>query len=265
MASIDSLEEWNGSAIVKLGNTSVICGLSSELIKPSETSLPDEGSLEVILDLPGYCSPRFNSLGTIGQTDFTEPSIILTKALNDAISASRCLDLKKLCIEEGYLVWKLCVKVICTNNDGNVMDASMLGIISCLRSSSLPKVIYQAEAEPEDRVQIIEQERIPLRTLCAPLSFSFAMIDNILLADPSAEEEALAQTSFSITIVDGEEKISSIRKSGGAPISEDLLFKCIKHARNRAAKLIGLIEKKDSPKNSTLASQMKRTLVLNEG
>ncbi|KAG8040334.1 hypothetical protein G9C98_000905 [Cotesia typhae] len=62
---------------------------------------------------------------------------------------------------------------------------------------------------------------------------------DLLLADPTDEEEALALSK--ITIVMDKNEICFLHKSGGVPISSTLLKTCIDQSKKRAEKISSLI------------------------
>ncbi|XP_039109564.1 exosome complex component RRP43 isoform X3 [Hyaena hyaena] len=58
--NIGSISTADGSALVKLGNTTVICGIKAEFAAPP-TDAPDKGYVVPNVDLPPLCSSRFRS------------------------------------------------------------------------------------------------------------------------------------------------------------------------------------------------------------
>lgn len=85
-ASPRSVSSADGSALVKLGNTTVVCGIKAEVGKPEAVN-PNRGRLDVSLTLDPLCSPSFSigkaseqcvSLGQLKQTkhNHTNPSLI---------------------------------------------------------------------------------------------------------------------------------------------------------------------------------------------
>ncbi len=94
---IGSISTANGSALVRLGNTTVVCGVKAEIAEP-ELDRPEDGYLgmpliqpilghaEIILrstvpnlDLPAICSPKFKP-GPPG-----EEAQVLSDRLNDVL------------------------------------------------------------------------------------------------------------------------------------------------------------------------------------
>lgn len=53
-----SISSAHGSALVRLGNTTVLCGVTAETAAPTLAD-PAAGYVVPNLDLPALCSPRF--------------------------------------------------------------------------------------------------------------------------------------------------------------------------------------------------------------
>jgi len=61
---------------------------------------------------------------------------------------------------------------------------------------------------------------------------TFALIDEYVLADPTAEEEELCQGSVTVSYNDKEE-LCSLFKPGGVTVSEQVLRECMSLAKKR--------------------------------
>ncbi|KAG8912449.1 hypothetical protein FRC02_005991, partial [Tulasnella sp. 418] len=114
--NVGSISTADGSALVRLGNTTVVCGVKLEIAEP-DLSRPNDGFIVPNVDLPALCSPRFKS-GPPG-----EEAQIISERLNDMIIASKILSTSSLCIHPGKFVWVLYIDVACINYDGNAFDA----------------------------------------------------------------------------------------------------------------------------------------------
>ena len=53
-----SIATAEGSSIVKLGNTTIVCGIKAEMANPNPEH-PKKGFIVPNIDLPSLCSPRF--------------------------------------------------------------------------------------------------------------------------------------------------------------------------------------------------------------
>ncbi|KAG6841291.1 hypothetical protein C0991_012461 [Blastosporella zonata] len=126
--NVGSISTADGSALVRLGNTTVVCGVKAEIAEP-ELDREGEGFLVPNLDLPAMCSPKFKP----GPP--TEEAQVLSDRLNEVLVASGILPLSSLCIHPGKSVWVLYVDATCINYDGNVFDATLLAMVAALKNS----------------------------------------------------------------------------------------------------------------------------------
>jgi exosome complex component RRP43 len=74
----NSISTANGSALVRMGGTTVVCGVKGEIAEP-ELQREGEGFLVPNLDLPAMCSPQFKP----GPP--SEDAQTLSSRLNEAI------------------------------------------------------------------------------------------------------------------------------------------------------------------------------------
>lgn len=96
--AVDTMEKLPGSSLVRVGNTTCVCGIQLEVGVPNTTA-PDEGRLVVTVNLSPLCSSKFG----IGPA--SEQSVSVGQFLDDLISSSKVIDLKHLCIESGKASW----------------------------------------------------------------------------------------------------------------------------------------------------------------
>src|SRR3989338_9244066 len=122
----------NGSARVKIGDTEVIAGIKLEVGTPYPDN-PDEGTIIVGAELLPLSSPDFE-LGPPGIQ-----AVELARVVDRGIRESKCLDFKKLCIEEGEKAWMIIVDICTINDAGNLLDASSLAAIAALRNTTFPE------------------------------------------------------------------------------------------------------------------------------
>ncbi|KAI0092112.1 ribosomal protein S5 domain 2-type protein [Irpex rosettiformis] len=223
-----SISTADGSALVRLGGTTVVCGVKAEIAEP-ELDSPDKGFIVPNLDLPAICSPRFKP----GPP--TEDAQVLSDRLNEVLIVSGILPTEQLCIYRGKAVWVLYVDATCINYDGNVFDATLLAMVSALKNTKLPKATYN-----EDTFRTTcsrkNMQSLDLRRL--PISMSFGVFDSShLLSDPTAFEEQLLDTTYTITM-DGNDGLISVTQLGVGSIGgEDFLGKCIGDAKARCAEV----------------------------
>ncbi|KAI0960529.1 hypothetical protein AcW1_005021 [Taiwanofungus camphoratus] len=132
--NVGSISTADGSALVRLGDTIVVCGVKAETAEP-ELDSPGEGFLVPNLDLPAICSPKFKP----GPP--AEDAQILSDKLNEVLVASGAISTSSLCIESGKAVWVLYVDATCINYDGNAFDATLLAMVAALKNSVFPPTL----------------------------------------------------------------------------------------------------------------------------
>lgn len=74
-----SISTADGSALVRLGDTTIVCGVKAEIAEPDLNS-PSAGFLVPNLDLPAICSPKFKP----GPP--SEEAQVLSEKLNDILT-----------------------------------------------------------------------------------------------------------------------------------------------------------------------------------
>ncbi|XP_055534071.1 exosome complex component RRP43-like [Wyeomyia smithii] len=230
--NFNSIKTADGSAIVKIGNTTVVCGIKAELAPPKPVE-PESGFLIPNIEISPLSSPKYRP----GPP--SEEAQVYTCSLADAILNSGCVNLKDLCITKEKLVWALYCDLVCLDHDGCVFDASVVALVAALHTLKLPQLKHNADT---DEREVLENEDcVPLRLSSIPVTTSFAAFCGTIIADPTAEEEALATSTITITICDS--TLSYINKSGGDPLEQQLMDQCIENAMKREKSVRSLIRK----------------------
>ncbi|RPD67466.1 ribosomal protein S5 domain 2-like protein [Lentinus tigrinus ALCF2SS1-7] len=216
--NVGSISTADGSALVRLGSTTVVCGVKAEIAEP-ELDRPKEGFLVPNLDLPAICSPKFKP----GPP--TDEAQVLSDRLNEVLVSSGVVPTSSLCIEPGKAVWVLYVDATCINYDGNAFDATLLAMVAALKNTKLPKARYD---EVRQKTVCSRKNREPLQIGRLPTSYSFGIFDGThLLADPTSFEEPLLDTTVSV-VVDENGGLTSVMQLGlGIVGGDDVLSKCI--------------------------------------
>lgn len=228
--NIGSITTADGSAIVKIGNTNVVCGIRAELAKPKAIE-PANGFIVPHIELTSLCSPKYRS-GTSNE-DAENHSC----AVYDILMNSNCIDLKQLCIAKEKLVWCLYCDIACLDHDGCIVDAAVIAIIGALRNLKLPKVTYNAEI---DSIAVDTKVLTPIKITSSPISTTLmAFDDNVLITDPTAEEENLSSAMLTIAVCNGE--VCFILKPGGTPFSQEQMDHCIRQALSRERSILKLL------------------------
>ncbi len=203
-----------GSARVTLGKTDVVVGVKMTLDAPYPDS-PDKGNLMVSADLLPLASPRYEA----GPPKFD--AIELPRLVDRAIRESGMIDLKQLVVKPGEKVWTVIIDIYPINNDGNIIDASTIGAIAALRNALIPGIDEAGRPDYENRTK----KKLPL-TGTAPLSISIYKLGNVLILDPTREEEEVCEvrTTFGISSWNNQHMLNSCQKSGHTALSESELM-----------------------------------------
>ncbi|KAF9583302.1 Exosome complex component RRP43 [Lunasporangiospora selenospora] len=226
----------NGSAMVRIGGTTVICGVKAEVAEPKMDS-PNQGYLVPNVELSPMCSSSFRP----GPP--SEQAQAVSEAINRVLKESKVLDLTDLCIEEGKAVWALWADVSCVSYDGNIYDAALLSVMTALSDVRIRKPTYNEGIIKVSGAEILDDENsFTLNLARTPLSATFSLFDSsmALLADANAAEEAICQGEISVTL-DEKGQICALSKVGAASSSQTLLRQCIATARTRTDELRSII------------------------
>lgn len=122
-----NLSNCHASSLVRLGNTTMMCGIKAELCTPS-TERPSQGYMVINVDLPALAHSSFKSGPPSDQAS------ALSFLLQEVVLGSKILDLSSLCIQKGKSAWVLYADLACLNADGNLFDASVLALSLALRT-----------------------------------------------------------------------------------------------------------------------------------
>lgn len=234
--SVGSITSADGSAVVKQGDTIVVCGIKLEIASP-KTENPNEGFIVPNLALSPICHSQFRP---------GPPSDLAQTAshfLHESIINSGILSTKDLCILEGKYVWTIYADLTCLNFAGNILDTSLKALIAALKSVKLPQTQLIAKSEEEEKVLKIniEAPKTALKIGSVPTSISIAVFDDNLLLDPTDEEEDHANAVVTVVLTQTNE-LCHVHKPGGIGISPEKLQQCISLAKKNAKTVQKLID-----------------------
>ncbi|KAK4686418.1 exosome complex component RRP43, partial [Tremellales sp. Uapishka_1] len=166
--NVGSISTSDGSSLVRMGDTTIVCGIKAEIAEPS-MSTPTHGYLVPNVDLPALCSPKFKP-GPPGDEAQT-----LSNQMNDLLVSAITIPPSSLCIEPGKAVWTLYIDAVCINYDGNAFDAVVLAVIAALRNTRLPKATYDPDT---GRTLCSREDMGSLELGRIPLSCSFGIFES---------------------------------------------------------------------------------------
>jgi exosome complex component RRP42 len=229
---LDAIKKANGSARVKLGNSEVIAGVKVETGEPFE-GLENKGALIVSAEILPTASPYVEP----GPPD--EDTIELARVVDRGIRESEMIDLERLVLVPGKIVYTIFVDCSIINADGNLFDATSFAAVSALASSKIPVF----EMRDGKVIDTGNTQRPPVTTL--PVSITAVRIAQSVILDPTAEEEACMDARITIT-TNSNGDFTAIQKGSTGAFTVEQLKKAAGVARikgeNVRAKLQELIE-----------------------
>jgi exosome complex component RRP42 len=192
----------DGSALVKLGDTTVLAGIKVEPEEPFEDT-PNQGNLVVNVELLPLAYETFEP----GPPD--ERAIELSRVVDRSLRDSKSIDLSKLVIEPGKKIWTVWVDIYVLDYGGNILDACTLAAVSALYDTRLPKVVKEG-----DEIKIIKEEKGEKLPMNFPVvTVSVAKIGKHLVVDPDLDEEGIMDAKISLSYTP-EGRIVGIQKTG---------------------------------------------------
>lgn len=223
-----------GSALVRLGNTSVVAGVKVLVGEPYPDS-PDEGVTMVTAEMSPIASPLFD----LGPPK--EDAIELARVVDRGVRESETVDVKKLCIKEGKKVYMVFADVYPLEYDGNLIDASSIAVNTALLTTKYPEMKYEDSA----LVETGELLSLPISNIA--VEHTVAKIDDSLILDTILKEE-FAQDCRLTMAVDKNDNFTALQKGGGSgPISLELIDQAMEMALESHKDIQKLIE--DAVKN----------------
>ena len=122
-----------------------------------------------------------------------ENAIELSRIIDRGIRESKMIDMKKLCIRSGELVWTVFLDIYTINDDGNLIDAAALAALAALKSAVLPKL-------ENDQIMYgqLTKTKVPLNVV--PVTSTIIKIGDKLMVDPCLEEQEAMQARLSVGV-----------------------------------------------------------------
>lgn len=221
------IENAEGSAYVRLGNTQVIAGIKMGVGTPFPDT-PNEGILSVSAEFTPLASPEFES-GPPG-----ENAIELARIVDRGIRESKSIDMEKLVIAPGEKVLSVFIDIYIIDNQGNLLDAAALAALSALLNTRIPKLDAEGKiirGEHEGKLPVVHK----------PITISVCKVGDKLFLDPAKEEESILDAKFSIAVME-DEKICAMQKQGSKGIEFDVLEKMVDMAIEKSRELRKLVK-----------------------
>lgn len=237
--SADTMQATLGSAMVKVGKTSVVCGVTGQIGPRADAAA---NLVSVHVELTPLSSPDIRPGPPVPQAGILKHKLttLLCSAGLEVVPADQLRivdagrDASAGAASVAPLYWHLQLDVYCVDDDGCVYDACLLACVSALKHTRLPVLQWDAASGRFVTVAAQPQQpsgaRLTLRN--APYAVSFAVLDKWVVADPCHEEEALASSLLHV-VWGSDGMLRSIDKPGGAAIEHSHLVRCIALARTR--------------------------------
>jgi len=217
------IRKANGSARVKLGNSEVVAGVKVADGEPFE-GLENKGALILSAEVLPTASPYIEP----GPPD--EETVELARVVDRGIRESEMLDLTKLVLIPGEIVYVIFVDCSVINADGNLFDATSYAAVSALINSKLPVF----EIRDRKVVDTGEKQNPPLTTL--PVSITAVRIGESVIQDPTAEEEACMDARITIT-TNSDRNFAAVQKRTTGTFTVEQLKKAAAAARNKGEEI----------------------------
>ncbi|EEF30313.1 exosome complex component RRP43 [Ricinus communis] len=235
----------DGSAIAKIGSTTMMAAIKMEVMTPSSES-PDEGCIAIDFHMPPICSPLVRP----GRP--AEAAPVVSKQLSDTIMSSAMIDLKELSLVSGKAAWMAYLDIYCLDADGSLFDAALFSAVAAFTNLQIPivslnddgKVVVVSDenegGKREKEAVNKEKRKLTLRSL--PFSLTCVLHKNYILADPTAEEESIMETLVTV-VLDSSARLVSFYKPGGPVLAyTSAVQDCVALTRQRVKELQNILD-----------------------
>lgn len=270
MINTGSLSHSNGSAVVRLGDTSVVCGVRGEILLASEVPHPpnestqDEDLIEGLgllvpnVELSTGCSPAClpgnppsNSAQSLSWriSSLLHASSLLQPAdlsinYTEPKSADMGPDEEPNTAVKAY--WTLYIDILCISLDGNCYDAAWIAVMAALRNTTLSKAWWDADHEAvvcsphANEARSLTLNGSPSATTFAVFSTASPLkqrseAESWVLADPDSFEEDICHETVTVAVDNG--KLVKIEKQGGAHVGKNAMNDCVSIASKAWAEM----------------------------
>ncbi len=216
----DFIPHAPGSALVKMGDTQVIAGISLQAGKPY-SDRPNSGVLMTGAELVPLASPEFEA----GPP--SPKAVEIARVVDRCIRESDSIDMDKLCIEKGEAVWMVMVDMHVLNYAGNIFDAGCLAATAALHNTKMLKF--------EDGLVIKEKQKTKLPVKKKPVECTFVKVGDAVMLDPSLDEEHALDARITFGMV--EKGLCAAQKGGKGSFTQPEIDSAFELAMKKAGEL----------------------------
>ncbi|KAL4944577.1 hypothetical protein BDV06DRAFT_187133 [Aspergillus oleicola] len=224
-----------GHVKVQLGKTSLVVRISAEVAKPHDDR-PFDGIFNIAMELTAMGSPAWDN-GRQGDLE-----TYVTNVLDRVIRHSNALDTESLCILKGVSCWTIRADVHITDYDGNLIDASCVGVMAGLQHFRRPDAVVK-----DGQVIVYgvdERVPAPLNITHKPLSITFNTFDEgkLVILDATRKEEQAAEADVIIGMNNAGD-VCYVNKFQGSPVDAMVFVTKTTVALEKVKELNSIIDK----------------------
>jgi len=226
--SLNGLNNYEVSSNVRLGNTSVACGLKWGISQCSEKPRVDE-----LFQINFEISKESQMISDIEILERQTRSV--KKSLSVALCALFKEHIEEFIIEENLKLktiehWVIIVDIVCLSKDGNLTDTILTGVMCLLGKLQFP--VLEKDTDGEYVIDDGAVSSKSLKLVKTVYSFTFAIVGGChIIYDPNHNEEASANCTFSVSIMKPTDEIL-VEKVSGQSLKVNLMQEAITIARN---------------------------------
>ncbi|CAD7704396.1 unnamed protein product [Ostreobium quekettii] len=203
----EAVSDVDASALVKIGSTTALATVGLEIVHPN-ASAAAVGATQVTVNVTRLCDAEVGGRQTEwGDTLGCRAQRVLDRA--------RLVDPEQLRVGGSPACWSIGVDVNVLDADGAVFDAVLLACVSALSGVRLPAGgdVVLRDWQDATRRRRRREKAAPLRLSCCPVSLTCGVMKGHVVADPTAEEEAV-MGGFVTVVVDGSGDVLGLSKVG---------------------------------------------------
>ena len=212
----------DGSALIHIGATAVLCGVKLEIGKPFPDT-PNAGVLTTNAELIALSSPTF-------EPGPPQPEAIeLSRVVDRSIRAAETVDLTKLCVTPSEKCWTCFVDIHCLDHSGNLIDAAQLAALAALAHTTVPAKRFG-----------VGENDYPLEVNHFPVECTFVRLGDKIVADPTFEEETAGQGRLTVA-TDEARNVVAMQKGKIGAFSPDEVVETVERALRHGDRLRSLV------------------------
>ncbi|MEM0379677.1 MAG: hypothetical protein QW038_02905 [Nanopusillaceae archaeon] len=224
------IENAEGSSYIELGNTKVLVGIKLDIDEPFPDS-PNDGIFIVSLEyLPGSIYEKEPGPPTPEEIEYA-------RVIDRIIRGAHFIKTENLVVESGKYVWVIYIDIYVINNDGNLIDASLLATVRALKNTKFPELIKDGDKYVINYKKKTNKN-LPLNLEKMPVSITFAKIFDKFIVDPTLYEERSADSIVNIGLTESINNIQFLKSEG---IELEELDNLIEIAKNKRKELLKYI------------------------